>query len=82
MNFSICHSKYRDIDIRHLQTSILNLIFKEATLCGDLSMTPVSSMPSRGGSWIICTRAPATVDTVNIASSENRVPPSMVTWMW
>ena len=45
-------------------------------------MTPVSNMPSRGGSWIICTRAPATVDTVNMASSENRVPPSMVTWMW
>ena len=45
-------------------------------------MTPVSSMPRRGGRWIIWTRAPAMEETVNMASSENSVPPSIVTWMW
>ena len=45
-------------------------------------MTPVSSIPSRGGSRSIWTRDPAMEETVNMASNENRVPPSMVTWMW
>ena len=80
MNVSICHSQKTET------TAAAELYPKSKLhrcyLTGDLSITPVSSMPSRGGSWIICTRAPATVDTVNMASSENRVPPSMVTWMW